>query len=116
VVAERDEGDKLAQLQHHVQSILSLIGEDPTRQGLLKTPERYAKALLFFSKGYEESLPRTLHRLIEGIVNDALFDEDHSEMVIVKDIDLYSMCEHHLVPFYGKVPTDFSSGPHWLHS
>jgi len=75
--------------------LLSHVGEDPKRQGLLKTPERAAKAFLFFTKGYEENL--------DDVTNDAIFDEDHDEMVIVRDIEMFSMCEHHLVPFIGKV-------------
>ncbi|XP_005986532.1 GTP cyclohydrolase 1 [Latimeria chalumnae] len=76
-------------------TVLRGLGEDPEREGLRKTPWRAAKAMLFFTKGYQEK--------ITDILNDAIFDEDHDEMVIVKDIDLFSMCEHHLVPFLGKV-------------
>ncbi|KAM9070406.1 GTP cyclohydrolase 1 [Sarcophilus harrisii] len=76
-------------------TILRSLGEDPERQGLLKTPWRAATAMQFFTKGYQET--------IADILNDAIFDEDHDEMVIVKDIDMFSMCEHHLVPFVGKV-------------
>ncbi|GAU92901.1 hypothetical protein RvY_04920 [Ramazzottius varieornatus] len=75
--------------------LLTSLGENVTREGLLKTPERAAKALLFFTKGYEEK--------ISNILNDAVFAEDHQEMVIVKDIEVFSMCEHHMVPFFGKV-------------
>ncbi|EGI66343.1 GTP cyclohydrolase 1 [Acromyrmex echinatior] len=113
--------------------LLSSLGEDPERQGLLKTPERAAKAMLFFTKGYDQSLDGcrgngrrvpvapplysyrhipTVHAYVYtttrihgavNIINDAIFDEDHDEMVVVKDIEMFSMCEHHLVPFYGKV-------------
>ncbi|XP_061174650.1 GTP cyclohydrolase 1-like isoform X1 [Saccostrea echinata] len=89
--------EKLLQekLSSNYKDILGELGEDPTRAGLLKTPERAAKALMFFTKGYRESM--------NDVLNDAIFDEDHDEMVIVKDIEMFSMCEHHMVPFMGKV-------------
>lgn len=76
-------------------TILESVGEDVNRQGLLRTPDRAAKAMLYFTKGYDEK--------IADVLNDAIFDEDHEEMVVVKDIEMFSMCEHHMVPFIGKV-------------
>ena len=78
----------------HVRDQLALLGEDPDREGLVKTPERVAKAMSFLTRGYAMSL--------EDVVGDALFQEDHENMVMVRDIELYSLCEHHLLPFFGK--------------
>jgi GTP cyclohydrolase IA len=83
------------EIEKNVKSILELIGEDPERQGLQKTPDRVAKAYEFLTQGY--------HQDVEQILTQAIFDEKYDEMVIVKDIDFYSMCEHHLLPFFGKV-------------
>ncbi len=85
---------KIKQLSHHYREILKLIGEDPEREGLEKTPERVAKAIQYLTHGYEASP--------EDIIISARFREDYRQMVIVKDIEIYSMCEHHMIPFIGK--------------
>jgi GTP cyclohydrolase I len=82
------------EIAFHYGKILELLGEDVTREGLLKTPERVAKALMFLTKGYVEDPT--------AILSSAVFIEDYKQMVIVKDIDFFSMCEHHLLPFFGK--------------
>ena len=82
------------EIARHYREILKLLGEDPEREGLVKTPERVAKALQFLTKGYSEDGAE--------ILRSAMFNEDYSQMVIVKDIDLYSTCEHHVMPFIGK--------------
>lgn len=82
------------QIAQHVEAILALLGENPEREGLVKTPERVAKALQFITKGYQEDGVE--------IIRGAIFDEEYQQMVLVKDIDLYSTCEHHMMPFIGK--------------
>lgn len=85
----------LDELASHYKSILELLGEDPERDGLQKTPMRVAKAMQILTRGYTEDPHKVL--------TDALFEEKYNQMVIVKDIDFFSMCEHHMLPFYGKV-------------
>lgn len=86
--------DKLEKLQYHYKEILGLIGEDITRDGLIDTPYRVAKAIQFLTQGYDHNP--------EEILLSAKFKEDYREMVIVKDIEIFSMCEHHMIPFIGK--------------
>ncbi|XP_047478555.1 GTP cyclohydrolase 1-like [Penaeus chinensis] len=91
--------DLIPELAASYRSLLNDLGEDPTRKGLLKTPERAAKAMLFFTKGYDQT--------IQDVMNNAVFEEDTEDMVIVKDIEMFSTCEHHLVPFWGKVSVGY---------
>jgi len=84
---------KEAGLQTLVERLLCAVGEDPGREGLLKTPERVEKSLKFLTSGYDID--------VNKLVNDALYSENYNEMVIVKDIDVYSLCEHHMLPFFG---------------
>ena len=86
--------EKTAQIAAHYSEIIKLLGEDVNREGLLKTPERVARAMQFLTQGYELNP--------EEILRSAMFTEDYRQMVIVKDIDFYSMCEHHMLPFFGK--------------
>ena len=81
-------------LEEITKELLGLIGEDSTRQGLIKTPKRVAESWKFLSQGY--------HLNLDEIINEAIFDESAKDMIIVKDIEFYSLCEHHLIPFYGK--------------
>ena len=81
-------------MQHLIHQLLEQLGEDPAREGLVKTPTRVEKALKFLTSGYDAD--------IDAVLNGAMFSVDYSEMVIVRDIDFYSLCEHHLLPFFGK--------------
>ena len=95
------------ELAAHYHQILTLLGEDPEREGLLKTPMRVAKAMQVLTRGYQMDAHKVL--------TDALFKEDYSQMVIVKDIDFFSLCEHHMLPFYGKahvayIPNGYITG------
>lgn len=91
---ERYNPETLSKLAHHYKEILSLIGEDSSREGLLDTPMRVAKAMQFFTHGYDEDPVE--------ILRSATFNEDYKQMVIVKEIEIYSLCEHHMVPMIGK--------------
>lgn len=99
--------ERLEKMMGAVRTLLECIGEDPNREGILDTPKRHALAMLFYTKGYQEN--------VEDIVNGALFHEGHNEMVIVKDIEINTMCEHHLVPFNGKVSISLFS-QHYMHT
>ena len=99
--------ENLNKLQYHYKEILSLIGEDPNREGLLETPYRVAKSIQFLTQGYDHNP--------EEILLSAKFKEDYRQMVIVKDIEIFSMCEHHMIPFIGKahvayIPNGYITG------
>ena len=85
------ENEKIADL---TKLLLKEIGEDPNREGLIKTPSRVSKAWSFFSRGYNQD--------VDKIINDAIFNEDAKDMVVVRDVEFFSLCEHHLIPFFGK--------------
>ena len=87
--------ERTQRIASHISALLQEIGENPDREGLLKTPARVGKAMQFLCKGYNEDP--------EAILRSALFEEDYRQMVVVKDIDFYSLCEHHMLPFFGKV-------------
>lgn len=91
---ETYDGETTAQIASHVHEILRLIGEDPEREGLKKTSERVAKSLQFLTQGYSQDGAK--------LIQSAIFEEEYQQMVLVKDIELYSMCEHHMMPFIGK--------------
>jgi len=91
VIAETDRGGEFEEL---IRRELELIGEDPEREGLLNTPSRVAKAMKFLTEGYSSSA--------EEVVGDGIFKEEHDNMIMVRDIELYSLCEHHMLPFFGK--------------
>jgi len=88
------EDEVVKKIEHHYREIIKLIGENPDREGLLKTPLRVAKSMLFLTQGYEMDPC--------GILNSAIFTDDYKEMIVVKNIEFYSLCEHHMIPFFGK--------------
>jgi len=92
--AERGEVEATP-FQERVRELLGELGEDPERQGLLKTPERVEKSLRWLTRGYQMS--------VQDVIGDAVFEEEHHNMVLVRDVEMYSMCEHHMLPFFGKV-------------
>ena len=104
---ERYAAERIEKLAYHYREILSLLGEDPQREGLIKTPERVAKAMSFVTKGYNQDPVE--------IINSAIFKEEYQQMVLVKDIELFSVCEHHMLPFIGKahvayIPNGYITG------
>jgi GTP cyclohydrolase IA len=94
-VGHQDGEDGETPFQYRIREMLLELGEDPARDGLLKTPERVEKSMRWLTRGYGLS--------VQEMIGDAVFEEDHHNMVIVKDIEMYSMCEHHMLPFFGKV-------------
>lgn len=101
------QNDYNEELAYHYREVLRLLGENPDREGLLKTPQRVAKSMQFLTKGYQEDGG--------AILKSAMFKEEYRQMVVVKDIELYSMCEHHMLPFYGKahvayIPNGYITG------
>jgi len=92
---KKDRDDFLPSLAANYRNIIKTVGEDPNREGLLETPMRAAKAMTFFTKGYTET--------VQDVVKNAIFNEDTDEMVVVKDIEFFTLCEHHMVPFMGQV-------------
>lgn len=104
VISRMSAEEKQVELAKHYHAILQLLGEDASREGLLKTPTRVAKAMQFLTKGYEQD-PKE-------VLRSAMFHEEYRQMVIVKDIDFYSLCEHHMLPFYGKAHVAYIPNKH----
>ncbi|MDO3625843.1 GTP cyclohydrolase I FolE [Mucilaginibacter sp. BT774] len=104
VKIDRYNPELIDSLSTHYHSVLKQIGEDPAREGLLKTPERVAKAMLYLTQGYDLDA--------KSILKSAMFKEEYSQMVVVKDIEVYSMCEHHMLPFFGKAHVAYIPNGH----
>ncbi|MEC3880667.1 GTP cyclohydrolase I FolE [Parapedobacter sp. 10938] len=104
VKIDRYNPEKVARIASHYTEILALLGEDATRQGLQKTPERVAKALQYLTHGYDVDPA--------AVLRGAMFEEEYSQMVVVKDIEVYSMCEHHMLPFFGKAHVAYIPNGH----
>lgn len=104
VKIDRYNPEKVARIASHYAEILALLGEDPARQGLQKTPERVAKALQYLTHGYDVDPA--------AVLRGAMFEEEYSQMVVVKDIEVYSMCEHHMLPFFGKAHVAYIPNGH----
>lgn len=104
-IIEQQNTDVLRQaMSQNVKTMLEMIGEDPSREGLIKTPERVAKSMQFLTQGYQQDPA--------AILRSAMFREDYQQMVIVKDIDFYSLCEHHMLPFFGKAHVAYIPNKH----
>ena len=103
-MGENEQNEIREQLAAHYKSVIELLGEDTSREGLLKTPDRIAKAMMFLTKGYEQDPHK--------ILSSAIFKEDYKQMVIVKDIDFFSLCEHHMLPFFGKAHVAYIPNEH----
>jgi GTP cyclohydrolase I len=95
-------GEGFPDMESHFRALLEAIGEDPNREGLRLTPKRAAEAFRYFTKGYQQD--------VTTVLNKAIFEEEYDDMVIVKDIEFYSLCEHHLVPFFGKCHVGYLPG------
>lgn len=97
-----DDSERIDAIASHIREILTLVGEDPEREGLVKTPVRAAKALWYLTSGYRSDAAE--------VMQQALFEHEGSQLIVVKDIEFYSMCEHHILPFFGKVSIGYIPG------
>lgn len=100
--SKEPQSEIIEKIAGHYKAIIELIGEDPEREGLVKTPERAAKALYYATRGYRQDL--------DSVIHGALFHTDESQLVVVKDVEFYSLCEHHVLPFFGHVSVGYLPG------